>query len=308
MATLPAAAPPDLVALDADTGERRWCATLGDGRGERAATPFATQILDDGSVVVLRPGPGDRERVTRLDGRDGSRSWSRTLDADAGDFLGDVGATGLLLGGRARGRAVRRRRRCAERPDGNALVLLDDRDGSTIWTRTEPRPARTCTSSASTPTARTAFVQATEGRRASGRLVAFDPDGDHALVGGARPGAAFDVTLRGGPPAGARRRPVCRRTTPRTAAGCGRAPCRARPQFLPYGFELDAVPLLDADHAADRRAPTALHTLDLRNGAMTSAALPTDGISTTYWPYEVVVSRRLIGVATNTGAVVVRRE
>ena len=81
----------------------------------------------------------------------------------------------------------------------------------------------------------------------------------------------------------------------------------ARPQFLPYGFELDSVPLLDADHVLIG-GTTALHTLDLRTGAMTSAALPTDGINTTYWPYQLAVTDRLIAVATNTGAVVVRRE
>jgi hypothetical protein len=41
---------------------------------------------------------------------------------------------------------------------------------------------------------------------------------------------------------------------------------------------------------------------------MTSARLPTDGVSTTYWPYQLAVSGGLIAVATNTGAVVVRRE
>ena len=80
-----------------------------------------------------------------------------------------------------------------------------------------------------------------------------------------------------------------------------------RPQFLPYGFELDSVPLLDADHALIG-GTTALHTLDLRTGTMTSARLPTDGINTTYWPYQLAVSGGLIAVATNTGAVVVRRE
>ncbi len=62
-----------------------------------------------------------------------------------------------------------------------------------------------------------------------------------------------------------------------------------RPQFLPYGFELDSVPLLDADHALIG-GTTALHTLDLRTGTMTSARLPTDGINTTYWPYQLAVS------------------
>jgi hypothetical protein len=81
----------------------------------------------------------------------------------------------------------------------------------------------------------------------------------------------------------------------------------ARPQFLPYGFELDSVPLLDGDHVLIG-GTTALHTLDLRTGAMTSAPLPTDGINTTYWPYQLAVSDGLIAVATNTAAVVVRRE
>ena len=80
-----------------------------------------------------------------------------------------------------------------------------------------------------------------------------------------------------------------------------------RPQFLPYGFELDSVPLLDDDHVL-LGTTTALRTLDLSTGAMTSAALPTDGINTTYWPYQVAVSPGLIAVATNTGAAVVRRE
>jgi hypothetical protein len=80
-----------------------------------------------------------------------------------------------------------------------------------------------------------------------------------------------------------------------------------KPQFLPYGFELADVPLLDPDHVLVG-GTTALHTLDLRTGAMTSAALPTDGINTTYWPYQLAVSDRLIAVATNTAAVVVRRE
>ena len=62
-----------------------------------------------------------------------------------------------------------------------------------------------------------------------------------------------------------------------------------KPQFLPYGFELDSVPLLDDDHVLIG-GTTALHTLDLDTGEMTSAPLPTDGINTTYWPYQLAVS------------------
>jgi hypothetical protein len=58
----------------------------------------------------------------------------------------------------------------------------------------------------------------------------------------------------------------------------------------------------------DPHAAGTLHTLDLGTGAMTSARLPVDGINTTYWPYQVAVSAGLVAVATNTGAVVTRRE
>ena len=67
------------------------------------------------------------------------------------------------------------------------------------------------------------------------------------------------------------------------------------------------MPLLDADHALIG-STTALHALDLSDGSMTPAALPTDGINTTYWPYQLAVSDGLIAVATNTGAVVARHD
>ncbi len=63
----PSEAAPDLVALDADNGHRRWCAHLGGGV-VHAGDPFATQILDDQGVAVLGPGRGDQERLVRLSG------------------------------------------------------------------------------------------------------------------------------------------------------------------------------------------------------------------------------------------------
>ena len=80
-----------------------------------------------------------------------------------------------------------------------------------------------------------------------------------------------------------------------------------RPQFLPYGFQLDDVPLLDADHALVGTT-TGLRVLDLSTGDFTATApLPTDGINTTFWPYQVAVSDHLVAVATNTSAVVLSR-
>ena len=55
VATMPRTGPPDLVALDADTGKRRWCASLG-GPHVGEADPFATQLLGDGGCGGARPG------------------------------------------------------------------------------------------------------------------------------------------------------------------------------------------------------------------------------------------------------------
>ena len=302
VATLPTGAPPDLVALDAGSGERRWCATLGDDP-VTGSDAFATQILDDGSVVALTPGRDGAERITRLDGRTGTVVWSRSLDADAGDHLGAVGSHGLLVGGRAADELLDDAS-LRERPDGNALVMLDDRDGSTRWTR--PFPGREDVHVVGVGADGSTYVQARKAGELSGRLVALDPDGTPVWSVVPARGTAYDVTLRGD------------RLLVRVQAGFAAYAARdgrrlwtrtipQRGQYFPYGFQLDAVPSLDADHLL-LGTTDALRTLDLRTGDLTSAALPTDGISTTFWPYAVVVTDRLIGVATNTGAVVVRRE
>ena len=46
VATMPSDAPPDLVRLSADTGKRKWCATL-EGPRVGGDDPFATQILPE---------------------------------------------------------------------------------------------------------------------------------------------------------------------------------------------------------------------------------------------------------------------
>ena len=303
VATMPTRQAPDLVSLDADDGHRAWCAPLGGGT-VRASDPFATQILDDEDVVVLGPGSGDEERVVRLSARDGSQEWARSFDADSGDFLGDMGDGKLLAGGRAQFELFDPAS-MAERKEGPSLVALSTKDGSRIWTR--PEAAGSDVHVVGTdPGEGIAVVQEWDGSTRTARLTAIDRAGKDLWSVVPSPGKAFDAALRDGRVlvragdqwsaydlAGGRR--LWRRGVP------------ARPQFLPYGFELDSVPLLDGDHVLIG-GTTALHTLDLGTGAMTAAPLPTDGINTTYWPYQLAVSPGLIAVATNTGAVVVRRE
>ncbi len=301
VATMPSKAAPDLVALDAEDGHRLWCTTLGEDPVGPTA-PFATQILPDQDVAVLTPAGGDRERLVRIDGQDASQVWARTLDADSGDFVGEMGPDRLLLGGRAQSELFDVAS-VAARPAGPALVLVSTRDGKTIWTR--PASAGVDVHVLGVSSA-TAVLQEWNTRSKSARLVAVDSSGNQDWYAVPARGAGFDAVLRSG-------RILVRagvhwsayavknghllwtRTVPRS------------PQFLPYGFELSGMAMLDADHALIG-GTTALHTLDLRTGAMTAAALPTDGISTTYWPYQTVASPGLVAVATNTGAAVLRRE
>ena len=303
VATMPKDAAPDLVALDADNGHRRWCTHLGGGV-VHADDAFATQILDDQDVAVLGPGGGNKERVVRLSGRDGSQDWERTIDADEGDYLGDLGGGTLLAGGRAQFELFDPAS-MAERKEGTALVALDAKDGSTAWKRDEPAKSDVHVVGTD-PGTGFAVVQEWSDATKTVRLTAIDRDGHDVWSVVPSPGKPFDAALRAG-------RVLVRADNQWSAYDLGdghrlwRRSVPAKPQFLPYGFELDSIPLLDADHALVG-GTTALHTLDLRTGAMTEAALPTDGINTTYWPYEVAVSDHLIGVATNTAAVLVRRQ
>ncbi len=302
VATMPSGAAPDLVALDANDGHRLWCTTLGEAR-VGPDDRFATQILDgDQDVAVLMPSKGDRERLVRIDGQDASQVWERTLDADAGDFVGEMGRGRLLVGGRAQSDLLDAES-VARRRAGPALVLVSARDGKTIWSR--PAAAGVDVHVLGTSSG-TAIVQEWNTRTQSARLIAVDSAGNQDWYAVPARSARFDAVLRSGRilvRAGTRWSAYAvenghllwTRTVPRS------------PQFLPYGFELESLPMLDDEHALIG-GTTALHTLDLRTGEMSAAKLPTDGINTTYWPYQTAVSPGLIAVATNTGAAVVRRE
>lgn len=301
VATMPSSSAPDLVALDADNGHRLWCTLLG-GSAVRADDAFATQILDDGGVVVLAPGSGSRERMVRLSGTDGSQRWGSSIAADQGDFLGSLGDGLLLAGGSAREELLDTARLSKRRP-GQALLALSAGTGKQKWDWQAPAASGVHVLGTDAGAGIAVVEQWTGGE---GRLFALDRDGEELWSVRPTTGTGLlDATLRTG-------RVLVRSGSRWSAydANEGRRLWQRivpdRPQFLPYGFELGTIPLLDDDHALIG-GTTALHVLDLRTGAMTSAALPTDGINTTYWPYQVAVSPGLIAVATNTGAVVVRR-
>ncbi len=300
--TRPTSAAPEMVALDADDGRRVWCADLG-GPALEEAENLATQILDDDSVVVLRQGPGTDEQLRLLDGREGEQRWTRSYAADEGDFLGSLGDGLLLAGGSAQFRLFDPPL-LAARPAGQALVALSAEDGRRQWSY-ETAAGSGVHVVGTDPASGTAVLVEWTAGVASGRLFALDRDGQETWS--VTPGGTtyFDTTLRAG-------RVLVRSGNEFSAYALEsgellwKRSVPAQPQFLPYGFELDGVPLLDADHAL-LGTTTALRSLDLRDGSITALRLPTDGVSTTYWPYQVALTPGLLAVATNTGTVVVRR-
>ncbi len=298
VATLPRTGSPDLVALDARTGRRTWCASLG-GPHVSGSHPLATQMLADGGVVVLGPGSHGRQRVVRLDAH-GDRTWVREVQAEKGDYLGLAGEGLLVAGGRP---AYELADQQALHGSASRIVALDLGTGHTVWQTPELQDAGSHV--VGTDNGSVVVLQRTAGEGAE-ELVAYDEEG--AVTWSVLPTlpAPLDVAMRSGR--------VLVRQGDRIAAydaSTGRLLWQralpSTPQLLPYGFELDSQPLLDDDHLL-LGTTTGLRELDLRTGAFAATApLPTDGINTTFWPYAVVVSPGLIGVATNTSAVVMRR-
>ena len=303
VATLLSDTSPDLVSLDADTGRRVWCVPLG-GDTVRPNDPFATQVLDDEDVAVLARAKGRRSASSDCPHGTGPSSGSaRSMPAPATSSA--TWATGMLLAGGREQFRLFDPASLEKRKEGTSFVMLSARDGSTIWSRTAP-DASDAHVVGTDPATGLAVLQEWRAQRGRAELRTINRQGDQEWYAVPAGGAPFDAALRSG-------RVLVRSGDQWSAydVESGRRLWRrnvpAEPQFLPYGFELDSIPMLDPDHALIG-GTTALHTLDLRTGTMTSAPLPTDGINTTYWPYQVAVTDRLIAVATNTGAVVVRRE
>lgn len=286
--TLPEDAAPEVVALDLATGERQWCSPLAG----RSASDVSTQVLDDGSVVLLLDG----SRLVRL-GADGTL-WEQD-SVGSSDFVGRLDGDRLLVGGSPLEELLDGAQ-LASRTAGLRLQALT-LDGEESWSHYEP--AGTGVYVLGVADDRVLLTRATTG--AAPELVALDAKGREVWSVTPARGTAFDATVRDG-------RVVVRAGGTWSAYDVARGARLWRftvpetPQLLPYGAVLEAMPSLDADTMLIG-ATDALLTLDLRTGRRSSSPLPTDGVATTYWPYRLVAPPGLLAVATNTGAVVVRR-
>lgn len=288
LASLSKSAPTKLYAADLATGERRWCAQLRTSHKE--GDPFSTALQADGSVLVASRA-GSAIEVVRLD-RDGDEDWRTTVaGADRADFLGTFGDV-IVVGGREEAHLADGQ---FPTPSGPALTALDD-SGNTVWSH-----------HAGGVTVHVVGVHGDllvllEHDGEGARLVALDAEGNQAWTA-APPPSAMQATLRGGVVLLKSRDALLG-----LSADDGRRLWRQPvPQtFTPYGFTLAAMPSLDAGHLL---LPTTedLRVLDVRSGRQRTFPMPVDGINTTFWPYQLVATDELIGVVTNTGAVVVKR-
>ena len=239
-----------------------------------------------------RAGAGQRRpRARRAPRRAPRPAWQREVDADRGDFLG-------LLGPGLRWPVAARSTTSSTRPGWRSGARATPSSRST-HAPARPcgpigcPPAPTCTSSVSTATPSWCSGAAAPAARSPASTSAAGRCARSTLLRAAR---STRPCARAGCWCGWARR--SRPTTRQPAGRCGGAPTPTTRSCCPTASELDDAPLLDDGHVL-LGTTTALRTLDLATGAFTSSTpLPTDGVSTTYWPYAVAVTDRLVAVAT----------
>lgn len=279
-----------------DDGRRQWCSELATSHAE--GDPVSTTFVDGGDVLAALATDGGMT-LTRLSGEDGNQVWERRMTGvGRADFLGALSAEVAIAGGVEE-------YRLAEPADpgtsGDAVTAFAVEDGEPVWSW-DPGPG----SAAHVVGVADGRVVAVVRSAAGVDLVALDDEDGTVLWQVRSRGRAFEATLRG---------PVVVTKSPaglvaydaRSGAERWRFATPTDRTYFPYGFTLGQMPSLDATHVL-LPTTTSLQVLDLTTGEAVEHPLPTDGVSTTYWPYQLLVTDDLIGVVTNTGGVLARRD
>lgn len=292
MLTLPAKKPIEVQAFDLASGAPRWCFRMKSFYED--GDPLTTDFLDDGSVLVAAKS-GSSAEVVRLSGDHGKVLWRTLLPSvDRADFVGRFGSQ-VVVGGREDHHLASGQ---FPAPGGPSLTGVEADTGTFRW-RYTPRG--------------TAHVLGVDGAHllllehdSTTRLVALKSNGRVAWTHRV-PAGALQSTLRGGVV-------VLKAANAylgyQAASGkpLWRLPIPQKTTFTPYGFTLGEMPSLDSTHLL-LPTTTELWVLDVLSGQPSQRfPMPTDGINTTYWPYQLLATPRVLGVVTNTGAVLARRE
>lgn len=281
-------------AYDVADGEQVWCAEL--DQEHRDGDPVSTTFLDNGDVLVALPD-GRRMAITRLSDS-GERTWSRTFDGvGTGDYLGQLDDDLVLVGGTEEFRLAEQ---ALDTEAGPVIRALEASDGNPAWSWNGD--AGTVVHVVGVTDGRVVVTE----RSADGvRLFALSGQGEE-LWSTVPEDAAFEATLRNG---------MVLMKSAAALYGYDSATGSLEWEvevptdrtYFPYGFTLGQMPSLDADRVLVPTT-TELVALDVHDGSQEAFPLPVDGISTTYWPYQLLATPDLLGVVTNTGGVVARRE
>jgi len=293
---LDATKPTAVSSYDLDAGTQEWCTQLGAAHAE--GDPVSTTFVDGGDVLTALFAD-DGMTLTRLSGKDGRQVWERRMTGvNRADYLGALSDGTAIAGGVEE-------YRLAEQADpdagGDAVTAFSVEDGDPVWSW-DPGTG----SAAHVVGVADGRVIAVVRSAAGVELVALDDEDGTVLWQVRTRAGAFEASLRGAvvvtkSPAGLVAYDA------RSGAERWRFPTPTDRTYFPYGFTLGQMPSLDETHLL-LPTTTSLEILDLTTGAAVEQPLPTDGVSTTYWPYQLLVTDDLIGVITNTGGVLVRRD
>jgi outer membrane protein assembly factor BamB len=278
---------------DVDDGDRVWCAEVGQEHAD--GDPVSTTFLDGGDVVTALPD-GDEVVLTRLSGASGKAVWDRGYTTvGRADFVGQLGDL-VVAGGTEEFRLADQ---AAGTKGGPAIAAVSASDGNPAWTWEADQGSQVHVVGVADDR-----VVAVERGSDGVRLFALSDDGSQ-LWSTDPEDAAYEATLRDGvvvmKSAGA-----LYGYDAETGDQLWKEPVPTDRTYFPYGFTLGQMPSLDDEHVLVPTT-TELVVLDVRDGSKEGYPLPVDGISTTYWPYQLLVTPDVLGVITNTGAVVARR-
>lgn len=283
-----------VASFDLGTGRQEWCIDLNSRHAD--GQPVATTFLADGDLIVELPYGGGLQ-LARLKADNGRVLWSVDGQGTArADFLGALDSTTVVAGGVEEYRLADRP---PARSGGAVVAAIAVKDGSTTWSWKVPRGTLAHVAGAGDD--RVVITERTGDAR---WLLALDGHG-REVWRHAQSGPTLESTLRSGV-AVVRSAIALTGYDARTGRQLWQRPIPTNVTYFPYGFTLDQMPSLDAGHVL---VPTtsALRILDVHAGTDVAYPLPTDGINTTYWPYQLLVTPSLLGVVSNTGAILTSR-
>lgn len=280
--------------FDLGSGKAVWCVEV--DAAHRDGDPVATTFLDGGDVVAALPDGTDIALI-RLKAKDGEQDWSRVIPADRADYLGALDERLLVVGGSEESRLTDPAAEVTATP---AISGVDAQTGEVAWTWSDQGKGPLHVVGVIDGSV-VVMVRTDRGTELVGVSGAGKETWRTGLFAGGR-----EATLRGDVV-------LVRSTewiTAYDARGGHRLWATAIPTdkpYIPLGFTLSQMPSVDADHLL---VPTvsSLDLFDLTDGLITRYRMPTDGLSSAYFPYQLLVTEKHLGVVANTGAALAGRE